>query len=384
MKQGGLYAVLGALTADAASLGLHWLYDTRRLNEIIASSGKPEFLEPRRENYEGYFGYFAHAGRQAGDCSHYGESALVMLRALAGSADFSARPYESLFRLHFGPGGEFCGYIDNATRLTLENLAERDKRAVSLAVALAGSLPAEVRNTLIGKVIPYTRQFSGEALRTPVERAVRITYDDDALVKLAWEIARAVDEAATLCGADDDQVSATAKLPALVARYAGHADLPAYVESAVRVTNNNDEALAYALPVAKLMEAAVLGNGIEEAIHVGLDAAAKPVRDLLDAALAKPKEDPVATAQQLGQTCYVSEAVPVVFYLLRHSSSFIEAVRTNIRMGGDSCGRGIILGAVLAAVYGIGGTAGIPLDWLLRTRRNLEAAGTLAHRRSAA
>jgi hypothetical protein len=52
---------------------------------------------------------------------------------------------------------------------------------------------------------------------------------DDALVKLAWEIARAVDESATLCGADDDQVSATAKLPALVARYAGHPELPAYV-----------------------------------------------------------------------------------------------------------------------------------------------------------
>jgi hypothetical protein len=72
MNQSGLYAVLGALTADAASLGLHRLYDTRRLDEIIASSGKPGFLEPKRENYEGYFGYFAHAGRQAGDCSHYG------------------------------------------------------------------------------------------------------------------------------------------------------------------------------------------------------------------------------------------------------------------------------------------------------------------------
>ena len=378
MKQSGIHAVLGALTADAASLGLHWLYDTRRLNEIIVSSGYPEFLQPKHENYEGYFGYFAHASRQSGDCSHYGESALVMLRALAGGADFSARRYETLFRLHFGPGGEFCGYIDNATRLTLENLAERDKRAVSQAAALAGGLPAEIRNTLIGKVIPYTRQFSGEALRTPVERAVRITYDDDALVKLAWEIARAVDESATLCGADDDQVSATAKLPALVARYAGQADLPAYVETAVRVTNNNDEAVAYALPVAKLMETAVLGDELEEAIRAGVDAADKPVRDLLKAALQKSKEDPVATAQELGQTCYVSEAVPVVFYLLRHSSSFIEAIRTNIRMGGDSCGRGIILGAVLAAVHGIGSTAGIPLDWLLRGRRNLEASEILA------
>jgi hypothetical protein len=48
-------------------------------------------------------------------------------------------------------------------------------------------------------------------------------------------------------------------------------------------------------------------------------------------------------------------------------------------MGGDSCGRSIILGAVLAAVHGIGGRAGIPLDWLLRGRRNLEASEILAH-----
>ena len=51
MKQSGIHAVLGALTADAASLGLHWLYDTRRLNEIIVSSGYPEFLQPKHENY---------------------------------------------------------------------------------------------------------------------------------------------------------------------------------------------------------------------------------------------------------------------------------------------------------------------------------------------
>ena len=374
-------AVIEALTADAASLGLHWLYDTQRLREVIPPGGQPEFLEPRREHYADYFGYFAHGTRRAGDCSHYGESALVMLRSLAENdgAAFSVRRYERLFRAHFGPGGEFCGYIDNATRLTLENLAARDKRAVDQAAAIADRLPEDVRNTLIGKVIPYTRQFSGEALLAPVERAIRITYDDDTLVRLAWEMARAVDQAAASpCGADDDQVSATAKLPALVARYAGHAELPMHVEAAVRVTNDNAEAVAYSQVVAKLMEVALLGGGIKEAIHTGLARATAPQRELLEDALAASKDDPVAVVQQLGQTCYVSEAVPVVFYLLHRCTSFIEAVRTNIRAGGDSCGRGIILGAVLGAVYGIGGAAGIPLAWLLRVHRNLEAADLLA------
>jgi hypothetical protein len=336
MEPAAAYAVLGALTADAASLGLHWLYDTQRLREVIPPGGQSEFLEPRREHYDGYFGYFAHGARRAGDCSHYGESALIMLRSLADSAGsaFSVRRYEKLFREHFGPGGEFCGYIDNATRLTLENLVERDQRAVRQAAAVVNGVPEEVRNTLIGKVIPYTRQFSGEALRGPVERAVRITYDDDALVKLAWEMARTVDRAAaTCCGADDDQVSATAKLPALVARYAGDAELPLRVEAAVRVTNNNAEAVAYSQVVAKTMEAALLGAGVKEAIRAGLAGAAPSQRGLLDAALREPKDDPISTVQRLGQTCYVSEAVPVVFYLLHHCTSYTEAIRTNIRVG---------------------------------------------------
>jgi ADP-ribosylglycohydrolase len=61
-----------------------------------------------------------------------------------------------------------------------------------------------------------------------------------------------------------------------------------------------------------------------------------------------------------GEGCYVFEAVRLVFYLLTNATSFSEAVTWNIRAGGDSCVRGIVLGAVLAAAIGVSGSSGIP------------------------
>ena len=52
--------------------------------------------------------------------------------------------------------------------------------------------------------------------------------------------------------------------------------------------------------------------------------------------------------------------------ILNHAQSFTEAVRANIRCGGDSCGRAWIIGPAMAAIYGVGGERGIPLSWLAR------------------
>lgn len=44
-----LNAVLGALTADAAALGLHWLYDTDRLAQVAGD--QVVFRQPRIKDY---------------------------------------------------------------------------------------------------------------------------------------------------------------------------------------------------------------------------------------------------------------------------------------------------------------------------------------------
>lgn len=47
-------SLLGAIVADSAAMGLHWIYDTTRLAEVGGDS--PEFRKPDPANYEGVVG----------------------------------------------------------------------------------------------------------------------------------------------------------------------------------------------------------------------------------------------------------------------------------------------------------------------------------------
>jgi ADP-ribosylglycohydrolase len=310
-----LPALLGALTADAASLGLHWLYDTDRIALVENQRGRADFLDPQASDFNGARGYFAHGRLQAGDVSHYGASLQVMLRHLAARDSFSPGAYESEFVAHFGPGGDFRGYIDHATRVTLQNHEAQGRR------------------------------------KSP---------PDD----LSW----------SPLGAKDDEAGATAKLPPLVARYAGDTRLAQFVETAVRITHDDADAVSWSLIAATLLEKVIQGAGIPEGLNAALESAPRPQRALLETALSLPKSDPLGAIQQLGQSCPLSKVVPSVFYLLSHWPDYAEAVRVNIRAGGDSCGRAILLGATLGAAMGCGGPHGIPLGWTLKTHGNTEAA----------
>tara|TARA_B110000908_G_scaffold127531_1_gene149655 strand:- start:584 stop:991 length:408 start_codon:yes stop_codon:yes gene_type:complete len=108
--------VLGALVADAATMGLHWLYDQDRIREVAPEA--PEFVGPNPTHFDGVPAFFAHAGRTSGAQSQYGEQALVMARALAANAgNYDRTVYADHFRAHFGYGGKYVGYIDHATPL---------------------------------------------------------------------------------------------------------------------------------------------------------------------------------------------------------------------------------------------------------------------------
>lgn len=109
---------LGALVADAAAMGLHWLYDQNHFR--VVAPHEPEFRHPSPANYDGVKGYFAHPTRRSGDQSQYGEQVLVMHRSLQdGAYDHAA--YAKAFHAHFGYGGAYVGYIDRATRDSLNN-----------------------------------------------------------------------------------------------------------------------------------------------------------------------------------------------------------------------------------------------------------------------
>jgi len=358
-------ALAGGWVADAASLGLHWLYNSERIREVGGQS--PEFLPPKADYFKGGFGYFAHEGKRVGDVSHYGAATGVITDSLlASEGRLDIRDYQRRFRTYFGPGGQWQGYIDNPTRVTLNNLNTIEQNAIKQALSTTtAELSEQQKRILVQKVLPYTRHLSGDQLAAPVRGAIDLTYHETEIQEAGVHIAETIDKHLYReSGADDMQLPAVSKLPPLVACYLGSNQLLDITEAAVRVTNHNDEAVAWARCAAKLLDHLFRGDSLQAALASAETEA--PDQASLSRAQSGSSLDAIQAGDAFGRTCYLYEAMPVIFHILSHATSYTEAVRANIHCGGDSCGRAWIIGPAMAAIHGVGGGHGIPLSWLAR------------------
>lgn len=112
-------AYLGAHVADAAALGLHWLYDESR----VAALSPRAFRPPDPADFEGAAGVFVHHGKRAGDMSQYGAQLRVCAQSLIGAGGVDPEDHSHRFAEAFGPGGSWTGYVDKATRAILDAIA---------------------------------------------------------------------------------------------------------------------------------------------------------------------------------------------------------------------------------------------------------------------
>ena len=95
-------ALHGALVADAAAMGLHWMYD-QELLELLEKSGDLLFRQPDSNVYEGKKAYFAHGAKSCGDYSHYGQSARVVADVIETHGHYSTVDHRQMFFDTFGP-----------------------------------------------------------------------------------------------------------------------------------------------------------------------------------------------------------------------------------------------------------------------------------------
>lgn len=298
--------VLGALIADSAALGLHWLYDPARVAQIEKTKGLV-FLPSDANDYVETKGYFAHGGKTAGDSSGYGELCLLMLRHFAQHAQFDRVAYQTEYRGYFGPGGSYVGYVDSPTRLTLQTL-----------------LPLK------------PEEFPENS------------------------------------GADDDQFAALATLPAVVAAHTGSQDaLKTEIERIVRITNNNDTAVAAAQYAGCVLFEVLNGKSIIQALTAALPHAGEKLKPLVEEAMQTKTLDSAAIAKRFGTACHVLEGLPIIVHIAQHAPNYRTAIEENIRIGGDSCGRSIMLGAIMAAyaTQQAKHVSSIPLEWVARYRK---------------
>ncbi|MDN5786945.1 ADP-ribosylglycohydrolase family protein [Pseudorhodobacter sp.] len=294
--QNSAACLMGALAADAASLGLHWLYDPARIAEVVGARGAAAFTPVDPANYNGVPGYFAHGSRKNGALSQYGEVLSLATRCMIASAGrFDDAAFQAAYAAYFGPGGAYVGYIDRPTRGTLANLAA-------------------------GQTEPS--------------------------------------------GIDDDQLPAIATLPAIVVANLGASDLSTTVARAIRITNVNDAALDYGMAFAALLSMVLGGTPVAQALQAIATGAGGTLGESLRNALQSPASS-VDFGAETGRACHLPMGLPLAFHILTRARSFADAVEVNIRAGGDSAGRAIIIGAVMGAAHGIQGQSGIPPAYLL-------------------
>lgn len=293
-------ALIGALVADAAALGLHWLYDPERIAEL----GEPlAFREPDPEDFADAAGVFVHHGKRAGDGSHYAMQMRVAMRAIGDAGGgWDRTAHQDRFAETFGPGGTWTGYVDRPTRGTLANLAA-DRRDPS--------------------------------------------------------------------GVEDDQLPALTSVIPLLCRPQGART--AEIDLAVAVTSLGDGARDWSRAFARMLAAALDGASLPDALEAGEENAPDLVAGALAAARTSLHPDPVKFAGEVGRACHLPMGLPVVAHILHRISDPREAMEANIRAGGDSCGRGLPLGALLGAT----GRLPPPL-WLIRLRDGEEIAAEIA------
>lgn len=303
-------AVLGALIGDAATLGLHWIYDPVRISKIEGQKGIV-FLKPDASHYKEVKGYFAHNGKESGESSGYGELCLLLLKHLVKHGSFERTMYQTEYLSFFGPGGLYRGYVDSPTRATLQTLLPLDPDAFPVA-----------------------------------------------------------------SGADDDQFLSLAALPAIVASNMDSLEiLLNRVDELVRVTNNNDIAVAAAKCSAAALFEILCGKQVEEALSSSIQFAGNKLGPLLEEALEIQTLDGIKVAERFGFACHVTEGLPVIFHIAKCAPDYRIAIETNIRTGGDSCGRAIMIGALTAShmVKQNETSFPIPLEWLVRYKNIITA-----------
>ena len=109
--------VLASFAADSLALGVHWIYNTRVIDKKFGRVD--HFIKPERPTY--------HPTKNRGEFTHYGDQTLLLLESVAECNGFNLTDFSERWQRLFD---QYDGYVDGATKGTLENLA-------------AGKLPTE-------------------------------------------------------------------------------------------------------------------------------------------------------------------------------------------------------------------------------------------------
>jgi hypothetical protein len=111
----------GALTANAASMGLNWIYNIVYL-EKLKKTEEIVFIKPDPAKYKrARKAYYAYPFADIGDVSFQGEIAKWLYQALKDNEALTQEDYKSLILDQIKPGGAYQGWVESYGKKLLFN-----------------------------------------------------------------------------------------------------------------------------------------------------------------------------------------------------------------------------------------------------------------------
>ena len=177
---------------------------------------------------------------------------------------------------------------------------------------------------------------------------------------------KAIEEA----GSSSTDLSGAARIAPLVFLY--HKDSETLVKAAraqTQMTHNNplviDSAEFFARVCCKVLEGTSPAKAMTEVAAQRFKGL--PLFAWVKEGIESAGEDSVSTIARFGQSCHTDEAFPGVVHLIaKYEKDLKEALVQAVMAGGDSAGRGLMVGMVLGAHLG---DKGLPKEWVSGLKR---------------
>lgn len=148
--------VLTTLVADSYSLGSHWIYDEKQLENLEINWDE---LNDAKAIW--------HKDKKIGDFTHFGDQTLWLYQFLQDKSSFDVDEYINFWQTKIET---YNGYIDGATRDTLENIKNEKKPTGSASTDLS----------IIGRIAPLLLvSNSKNEFFTNVENFVKCTHNSN-------------------------------------------------------------------------------------------------------------------------------------------------------------------------------------------------------------
>ncbi len=162
-------------------------------------------------------------------------------------------------------------------------------------------------------------------------------------------------------GSSSDELGGLVRIAPLVFYHFDDPVLVKYIEKQTMLTHNNDALFMYGKFIADLLLELIIGKPLLESIHnISQDYPA--IHSTIQKLETRLEDDTTEVIKDIGQSCSSQFAFPASMYLIiKYATQFDEAMKQNVLGGGDSAGRGMLVGMILGATLGY---SNIPPSWI--------------------